>query len=644
MISLEPENYILLDNPRHIDYFLSELKDKYIPISCDASLSSYLNFNNIRTIGILDYLSDSEIDGIICAASDLVNSAIADFDESNRELYGQIFGRKDINFIYASMNYLFKRFVIGAFKLIRGLESIIQRHNMHNLSYLQDERVIDICGNRMHNAFFFPDNVLWELLKNWNFKDKPHICSLRTNIERNTKSFCKKDILLETIFERAKINLRNIKYFLCNTGKILPPYSKYKRNILLIAPFYDLSFVLTSREMKYKYNLIPWYVDETNTPVFLKNQPRSLFFLDESRRQEIQNERINKFLSQFDFDNDILRTNNISVNLDIFLIPLIKRFLEKKLSDMIIYWQAAEELDRKTKIDMFLWGGPPHKYPGGIVKEFFRLNKVPIFGMQHGGAYGSNYMGERIFDLDLNHCDHYFSYGFDSNTIKNNYGNNRKFPAVIPAGSVTISNFAKRYSVLKNKREKIKVLYPVAVGDDEIFTGSEIAIPRLFDLQKKIIDVLAKFGKYKIVLKFFYDTYKTHYLQWYINKLYPGSFCIIDKISFQKALELYDPQIIIVEQQSTPLNEALVTKSNIIIYNDNMFSRLTPEAFTLLSKRAIVCNSKEDFLNKIEVSINGNMELKDLNNREFLEKYCIYDGLAEKNIINTIQKYSLEGG
>lgn len=633
---MERKDYIFLDNSGYVDYFLTKLKHRYIPIAYSTTICSFLKERGVPAVGLFDHLPDKEIVKITQEASALVDKAIIRFDENNREIYGQIFGRRDINFFYVSMNYLFKRFVIGSFRLIKGLEAIVENEGVTSLNYLQNGDPIDLCGNRRENAFFFPDNVTWKLLESWNYSKKPPILALKVNLTANSLYRQKNAYKVEYVINKIKVFYRVLRQYAKKKDEAMLPYSAHRKNTLFMTPLYDLDFVSSSNEIKEKFNLIFWDIDNDTNPEFLQKQPISDFFLDKDEHKKSEKESIARELN---FNNEILKdSSNNSIDFYSFLVPLIKRFYERKMPAILNYWRAAKELHTTTAIDMVYWGNPPHRYPAGIVNEFFRLNNVPRFGMQHGGVYGSNYMGRAFYDLDLNHCDYYFSYGFNRDVIEKKYSTENKIPAVIPVGSVAISGFAKRYNSLSNKKKRIDILYPIGVTFENIFFASEFTVPSLYKLQTKLIDKLASFPKYRVVLKFPHGTYNNHYLRQHIETLYPDVFTIIDTISFKKSLEIYNPDLILIEQQSTPLNESLITKSQILVYNDSLFLSLTDEAYFLLQKRAMVCNTSEDFLNKIEDFKKGRREIKDLNNREFLEKYCVYQGDPKENITKTLMK------
>jgi len=626
------KDYILIDSSHHLEYFICELKDKYIPIAIDTYAESFLESRGIETIGILDYLSDVEIKAIISAASSLVDVFVARIDESNRELYGQIFGREDVNLVYASMNYYFKRFVIATFKFLKGLEAIIEKRSITYLAYLHDGSTVLLCTNREQNAFFFPDDIVWRIMQHWNYGGKPRLSFIKA-----PKREMAKDLSWKT---RAPLG-RAKRLITKRLSRYLYSYSPHKKNLLLMSPLYDLSFLMSSAKANREYNIISWDVDRRLTPKlpgrFLGRHPRYPFVLskDSSRAESLSWDEL---IEQFDLYVGRCKNSDLVSDFQFasFAMPLVKQFLEDKLPDVYRYWKVAENLHNVIKIDALFWGNPPVRYPGGIVKEFFRLNEVPIVGMQHGGIYGSNHMGSTIFDLDFDQCNYWFSYGFDKDAISEVYPDN-KLPEIIPVGSTRISNLAKQYGSTKSAKHQVKILYPVVLSRDNFFYESEHADPRLFHFQKQIIDTLALFNEYRIVLKFPIGTYAKHYLRPYVERAYPDKFQIVDGISFTECLKRYDVGTILIELQSTPLNEAVVTSSTIIVYDDKTFVSLMEEAASALSKRAIICNTREEFFSRIIDCMHDGLPPKDLENREYLEKYCIYKRNPEDNILESIR-------
>ena len=630
--------HILIDSSHCLEYFISELKDKYMPITIDTYAESLLESRGIETIGILDYLSDAEVRAITSPASSLVDVFVARIDENNRELYGQIFGREDVNLVYASMNY-FKRVVIATFRFLKGLEAIIEKRNITHLTYLHDGSTV-LCGTP--NIFFFPDDIAWRIMQHWDYGGKPQLSFMRApQREMRAKTqYQESQVGYRELIRMLKAPLRRVKNLIRNSP-CLYGYSPHKKNLLLMSPLYDLSFLMSSAKANREYNIIDWDVDRTLTPNLPGRLPgrhpgRPFVLSRDSNR--VESMPWVELVEQFDLRVCRCKNSDLVNNFQFasFVMPLVKQFLEATLPDIYRYWKAAENLHHAIKIDVLFWGNPPIRYPGGIVKEFFRLNEVPIVGMQHGGMYGSNHLESTVFDSDFAQCNYWFSYGFDKDSMSAVYPDN-KLPEIIPVGSTRISYLAKQYESARSAKPQVKILYPVAATKDNFFYVYETADPRLLHFQKQIIDTLALFNGYRIILKFPVGTYAKHCLRPYVEGSYPDKFQIVDDLSFTECLKRYDVDTILIEQQGTPLNEAVITTSKIIVYNDATFLSLTKEAASALSERAMICNTREEFLSRIVDCVHNRLPPKDLENREYLEKYCIYKGNPADNILESIR-------
>lgn len=632
--------YILIDNVKYLEYFMRELKDRYIPITTDIYLKSFFEAKGVKTIWILDYLSKSETERVKLDISSMTDLLIDKLDESNSNLYERVFGERRIRFFYSTMKYLFKRFLISSFQFLKGLESIVENTNITELTYLHDDSINFLCGNLEQNAFFFPDDIAWKLMRYWDYDKKPQMVFLKVS--------AKNPLLVEArcpnCSQIIKNYLRPIKHFLEKLVRYpyryLYKYSPSKRTLLLLSPLYDLSFMLFSLRMSKEYNVVNWDIDHNISPEFLRGQPVHPFFAS-SKEEQISDINCKEIIDKFEFNIKGLKEFTIikDLNFSPFITSLIKNFLEKKLLNIIRYWKAIKNFYKTTKIDILFWGNPPHRYPAGIVTEFCRLNKIPIVGMQHGGGYVSNFAGRTHFDLDFEKCDFWFSYGFNTNDLKRAYPNENKYPEILPVGSTKIFDLAINHRPKYKKKPKVKVLYPLGFFMN-FFWKAETLIPQdeLFNLQKQIIDLLLPYAnKYRVILKFIPGArYAKQPLKPYLNSLGAHNFEIVDSVSYQKVLKKYDADIILLDNRSTPLNESLATESNIIVYNDQDKSPFTENAANLLSKRAFVCNSKEEFLDQLEKCLNNRMIEKDLENREFLEKYCIYKGDPKTYIIRAI--------
>lgn len=610
--------YILLDNVDFITYYLRYLKSKYIPIALNLRVKALLESRGIEHIDLFDNLSFGEVKGLTRQSFAFASGLLKEVDKNNRQNYFKLFGISEINLTATTIKYLFTRFVIGTAWFLKSLERILEKYRVEELAYLHNGVPLNICGTRKERGFLYPDNIIWEILDKWQHKLKPKTVLIKGRkgaLKYNNRNIDLKN-RLSVLISKTRIFLHPWKKAILRLGAKEQAYSEGKKSLLLLGPLYDLTIGINN--LSKSYNIIRWDSDGD----YLPREIKEILVTASGPLPELN------FCAD-GFNNDMffgeLNLKEISLN-------LIRRVYAEKLSDMLRYWQQARAIHEKYNIDLVLWNNPPHRYPDGVVKEFFQLKNIAIFGMQHGGLNGSNDIGETFSDLELNSCDYYFSYGFEEDDLRleKDRFSCRK---VLPVGSLKLKNFSDTY--LRNSKKgkkKIDILFPIAIIIDELFFTSEVNNPRLFELQKKIIELLAKHKDKKILLKFPVGGLAQSALGVYVENKYPGVFMMIDHISLTKCLEEYEPNTIIIEEQSTPLNETVLTKSNIIVYNNLEWYSLTDEAFRLLSKRAIICNGESEFLNKIEDCLKGHIQKKDISSTGFAEKYCIYKGSVMENL------------
>lgn len=632
--------YIIIDNLRYAEYFIRELKNQYTPITTDICLKSFFEAKGVKSIWILDYLSKLEIEKVTLDISSMTDFFIDELDKSNSVLYKRLFGERKIRFFYSTMKYLFKRFLISSLQFVKGLESIVENNNITELTYLHDDSVNLLDRNLQYNAFFFPDDIIWKLTQCWNYDKKPKMVFLRISADNPLLVEPKRPNFLEIIKDSLRPTKRFFEKLIRYPYRYLYRYSSSKKTLLLLSPLCELSFMPFSLRINKEYNIIKWSVDYDILPEFFDNYPTHVFF-KYNKEEQISDINCEQTIDDFNLMiKDLEQFTEIKdFDFSSFITPLIKDFLKKGLFNIMCYWRSIKRIHRKIKIDLLFWGIPPHRYPAGIVREFCRLKEIPIVGMQHGGGYGSNFAGRTNFDLDFEKCNFWFSYGFNTNDLKKIYPNENSYPEIIPVGSVRIFKLAAALKSIHRQKIKAKILYPMDFFQN-FFRKTELGIPQneLFNFQKQIVDLLLPYAnKYRVTLKFIIGSnYVEQPLKIYLDSLSSHDFKIIEDLSYQTVLNKYEADIILLDNCSTPLNESLVTSSNIIVYNNQDKSPLTQDAANLLSKRACVCNSKDAFLNQLEKCLNGSAIEKDLGNREFLEKYCVYKEDPKENIAKAI--------
>ncbi|MFH1506861.1 MAG: hypothetical protein ABIG46_00315 [Candidatus Omnitrophota bacterium] len=626
---MNKNKYLLLDNSNYLDYFINKLKDSYVPIVLEDQARSFLEGRGIFCVGIFDYLNSADIKDATQKALEASDALLSQIDIDNKQNYLAMFGTDEIRLLQSTADFLFKRFVMAVFRLVRGLEGILKNNNVSELAYLHDALPVMICGTAGENGFFFPDDITWSILNNWRSDLKPGLKLIKPPRRSSINALQAGNIkfMFRSSLWKLKAFLSPIKAFVLNSKKTQKFIDFKKNNLLFLYPFCDLSALLNSSIYLNDFNTLTWYPHSRSTD-HLSYRPLS--------NKVNCTIKLNFTVSGFNY-------RVFSKDLDIkgLLVPLLERFYQEKIADMLYYWNQAQAIQNKNRIDMVLWGNMPHRYPAAILKEFFRIRRVPICGMQHGGLHASNFLGKLFFDSEFNRSDYYLSYGFIEEDLEGEMidYNLKVSSKIIPTGSSNIKKFTdnlKQFSI-SDKREKVDLIFPVALVNKNFFDYFDEDNPRLFQLQKMVIDLLAQFSSKRVIIKFPPgENYLASPLGIYIQNKYRSTFCIIDDISFTDCLRKYNAKTIIIERQSTPLNESIVTDSNIVVYNDREWCSLTAKAHQMLSKRAIVCDDEKTFLSKISDCLIGKPEKRDILNREFIEKYCIYRGDPVNNIEKAI--------
>lgn len=625
------KKYLLIDNEGFLDYFMDNLKDEYIPIVMEYYFHTYLELKGIKSIAIYDYLNDAEINNLRCSVNLFVDDFLGKLDELNEAAYKRLFGHENVKLFSSITGYYFKSFIINCFLFVRGIELLIEKHNIEDLSYLHDGIENILCANRKQKSFIFPDDIQMRILHAWQNPKKIEIKVLKAP-PRKFESIAGEKRVAHFIKTSMKNNLRHIKRSLIN---LFSRHLKKRKNVLVLTPFQDLLSVLMSAQIREKCNLITWYPDDNLLPELKKNTRK---LLQDQMVQLALPSNIKETIELLSLNVENINASNPLKSFDfpLFITPLISSYLERKLLEVIRYWQVMEASHKLINIDVLIWGNPPLRYTSGAIREFARIHNIPTIGLQHGGLYGSSETMYYHFDTDYSKCDCYLSYGFTSADIKEQMSSGKKYPRIIPVGSTHTSKLNK---IRENKsREEIDILYPLAVRGP-FFASSQITpMNKLVNFQKQIINLLLKYPHKRIIISCPPNFNKNYPLKPYLQNLnLAGSnIKLIKDVSFTALLRKYKPKVILIEKNSTPLNEALLTDSIIVLYNDPIFKTLTKQALASLSKRALVFNAMNDYLESLKDLLNGKVFDLDFGNKEFLKKYFAYIGNPKENIEEAI--------
>lgn len=151
---------------------------------------------------------------------------------------------------------------------------------------------------------------------------------------------------------------------------------------------------------------------------------------------------------------------------------------------------------------------------------------------------------------------------------------------------------------------------------------------------KSIIDAIGKQGG-KHIIKIHPASYPDDHIIRYIQERYPH-LMIRKKERFISLLR--DTNIVIVDFPSTTLLQAIAAGKTVFVLIEDKV--LTPQAFTLLRKRAYCFRTAEELVSALRSFLKGDplSQHPDSENREFLEAYgiCQPDGKVKQRAANTL--------
>lgn len=293
----------------------------------------------------------------------------------------------------------------------------------------------------------------------------------------------------------------------------------------------------------------------------------------------------------------------------------------------------------------------------GAVVVAAKAANVSSFCWQHGGA------SRNIWEIDtlqeLFFTDYYFSYGSGTKRMFDrvsrglrSYGSPAK---IIPAGSARLDAIyanaeKKSYTSLRkriiNNYKKPLVLYIPTVYEspgwrlaDQLITGVSY-----FEFQQKILSLFNKFENIEFIYKGFpgtLDSVAYNPIQDYINNLENKNIHYIVDVPVTKLMWAAD--VLIIDHNQTAINELLLTKKPVIVFEQGSMSERVTEAIALdlLKKRASVARTQEEFFDIVKNFLQKGdfREIHDPND-EFLKEYGTHlnDGASAERAAEYILK------
>lgn len=600
-------HHYIVDDVKYLGRGLDTLRQNAPIITSDILAKSMLEAKGVDHEWITEDLTRRQIKNAVVEATDYAEAYVDAIDVANGDLFADLLGQSGVKFFRSSMKYTFVRFAIGTTLFARGIEAFIARRQVRALTYVHDGGNGMIWPSMTGNVFFFPDDIVWRILGH---------CPVREMVELNRVVVRPAKVWSPT--RQIRRGLRSVRDVWRKRFSRPQVLSEAKETIVLLTPLYDLSPALDSTRLAGRFNLVRWQIDRDPLPEVNLGGGGSLPKLNVIRDSEALD-----FVEEMVLDVRV-PGGTLGFEFEALVAPLVREFVRRKWTQIALYWKGMRLLNDAVSVKALLWGNSPHRYPGGVAVEFCRLAGIPTVGMAHGAYCGSNDTGRSLPMTDYEQCDYFFTYGFNGDD--GFVHDQTQSPEYVPIGS-TVSPAAVSPRK-RRKKERVAVLYPPAVIADHFFTKSELSLPLLglLRFQKRILECLGQYDD-RVVIKFLPHTYARHPLRPYLEEHRPHNITVVDDISFTESLARYDVRVILVDEQSTPLNEALVNSdAHIIVYNDPFFLPLLPQARELLVRRAVVCDTQEDFLQAVEDVREGRVAAQKDRDDGFAREYCSYLG------------------
>ena len=233
---------------------------------------------------------------------------------------------------------------------------------------------------------------------------------------------------------------------------------------------------------------------------------------------------------------------------------------------------------------------------------------IPTFSYQHGSSARINV--DYWIVTELLHSDYFFVYGKGTKKLlcsRQKYLSKRTSGQPIAVGSARLDALRGGKSsrfVWSMKRRLIRksdspiVLYAPTHYGEHGFSMSSLPDVTYFELQQRVVELFASFPNVCFVYKEFPSKTLPNPIPQIISQQIPNGIVISD-IPFVDLMWVAD--FILLDEDSTALNEALLTEKPIVLYDrGSQYEWLVPHGSReLLRRRVLVANSVDDFVTLI---------------------------------------------
>ena len=398
----------------------------------------------------------------------------------------------------------------------------------------------------------------------------------------------KKTILNELNLTSIKVKIKNLVKIFINFLHIWKFYffkfiNYKKKNIIVFQPTYDIDF------LKYKNDNI-YYKSEYSINLFKK------LFAEKKYLNKVTN---------------IFKNPSKEIEFKI-IIDLIRDDFQKNFNRYLNFIKSFRNFIRTNKISKGIWGLPSiHPNEKVLMIKHMMDNKVNVTGTQHGGCY---------FDMDQDtlhalsdyiYCDEFTCFKKIKLNLNKNILKNLKNSKMISNGFNRVKKLKKSEKYLK-KSEK-NILIPLTNWNDNFVHNMGPTSSEILKRQEFIFENLDK-NNLPTVIKLIANTNQkyneTHYPAYYLAEKYKNkNFKYERNLNLQDSINLYKPDLLILETVSTPLYESIINDCDIVCF-DNKTNKLKKNIKSILSKRIYFVDNNNDLLKLINKYKKGNLKKK----------------------------------
>ena len=458
-----------------------------------------------------------------------------------------------------------------------------------------------------------------------------------------------------TLYKNKKIRIFHINKKLDNKSNIefftdsilIPPFIRYSykfkdrlkskiKNYIINQLFSDGKKVLIIDGNKYLLDSLKKINNLNLTFENIQN-----FYLNE-KNLKVSKKMNLKIKEEVFKEVDSIKFLNKGGKIDInkFLFDFIVNYYPKLFNITLNIYNLIKKLDKKNNYYAAI--SQNEIFHSKIIHDYFINNSKKFLTLSHGGTIGHYKNNPRVsfYDLKTNKFSYYQSFSEEikkemKKLIYKNY--KKKEFNLINIPHISLTQLKKQYKYKKIPDQKKNILYFASPLNSQV--DSKFGIHNEFKILNIRKIFFSKIKNYNINLRLGYSSKINNMYREYVKNNFENVNIISNEIPLYKALEKAD--IIVCESNSTTIIESLITKKPIICF-EKTYPQLTKKSLKYLKKRILFLNNNKQivsFINKFD-SINlKQLNKKNTNNNNFLEKFYNYKNLNNVFFIKSLKKF-----